>query len=311
MNATLAQQSKPFALQLHAFLKELDAPLSEPDQRERLLKLEAQLASLLSAPSAAAPKTLKASLAHLLDLLREGVPAREDAYARFRKQLNRGYEALCRALERHAVQLPEVRPSNYVRSAFHLGIAVMCILLLQYALTPTTKWLIPVSLAVSFWCGEVLRHFSPAFNRFMLSLFRLIVHPHESVRLRVNSSTWFGSAVAILGAFFDIRACVAALAVLGVADPAAAIIGRRWGRTKLVGQRSLEGSIAFVLTGTLAATLCLSIWHPGPLSNALLIGLAAALPAAVVELFSGRFLDDNLSIPVTAALGATIAMLVL
>ena len=314
MNAALAQQSKPFALQLHAFLKDFDVPRSALERHARLRKLETQLASLLQTPAAPAPKgTLVASLADLLTLLRQGIgqPVRGAAYAGFRNQLNRGYEALCRNLERHQVDLPEVRPSNYVRSLFHLAIAVMCMLLLEYALTPRTKWLIPTSLAISFWACEGLRNVSPAVNRFCMSLFRLIAHPHETIRVRVNSATWFGTAVAILGAFFDMRVCVAALAVLGVADPAAAIIGRRWGRTKLVGQRSLQGSLAFVISGTLAAILAISIWHPAPLHIMLLIGLAAALPAAIVELFSGRFLDDNLTVPVTAAIGASIATLVL
>jgi dolichol kinase len=91
--------------------------------------------------------------------------------------------------------------------------------------------------------------------------------------------------------------------VLGWADPAAGIIGRRFGRTRLVHGRSLEGTATFAIVGTTVAFLALWLWHPEltPL-KALLVALAGAVPAAVAELYARR-IDDNLAIPVTAALG--------
>jgi dolichol kinase len=43
---------------------------------------------------------------------------------------------------------------------------------------------------------------------------------------------------------------------LGVGDPAAAWVGRRWGTLKILGRKSLQGTLAFVA----AATLVVGIW---------------------------------------------------
>ena len=59
----------------------------------------------------------------------------------------------------------------------------------------------------------------------------------------------------------------------------------------------------------LSALVVLGGWHP-EVAQPVLIALCAALPATLAELFSRR-LDDNFSIPVTAALGAWLGMLAL
>jgi dolichol kinase len=139
-----------------------------------------------------------------------------------------------------------------------------------------------------------------------LWIFRSIAHPHE--RYRVNSSTWYGTALTILGFTFEPMLCSVAIAVLGIADPAAALIGRRFGRIKLVNSRTLEGSVTFFVVGTLAALAVLLVWHIDIGGNALVaVALGAALPAAVTELLSRR-VDDNLSVPLVAAAGGWLAL---
>ena len=102
-----------------------------------------------------------------------------------------------------------------------------------------------------------------------------------------------------------------ALMVLAVGDPTAALIGRRFGRIRLVHGRSLEGSLAFFGAGVLMALAGLLIYYP-MLSWWTLAALAGfgALCGAVAELFSRR-IDDNLSIPVSAAGGVWLMMLFL
>ena len=97
------------------------------------------------------------------------------------------------------------------------------------------------------------------------------------------------------------------IAVLGFADPAAAIIGRRYGRIKLVNGRTLEGTATFVAVGTLVAVPWLAlVWGMDP-GLALKLGFFGALAGGVAELFSRR-VDDNLSIPVAASLVALVLM---
>src|SRR5690606_22680697 len=144
----------------------------------------------------------------------------------------------------------------------------------------------------------------------LMHLFRHISHPHEAHQ--VNSSTWYATALVLLALTQEARLCLVGVTVLGLADPAAAIVGRRFGRLKLVNGRTLEGSLTFVLIGALASFAALfALSGPiFPAASTSTIATAAALGAlfgAVAELFSGRRVDDNMSVPLASALGAWLA----
>ena len=100
--------------------------------------------------------------------------------------------------------------------------------------------------------------------------------------------------------------------VLGFADPAAAIIGRRLGRVKLVNGRTLEGTSAFVIGGAVStfailASLGSSLNPALSTGNWAAISFCGALVGGIAELFSRR-IDDNMSVPWAGALGAWLAM---
>lgn len=101
-------------------------------------------------------------------------------------------------------------------------------------------------------------------------------------------------------------ATMASLAVLGVADPVAALVGRRWGRHRLRAGRSLEGTVAFAVSGALVAALALLA--AGGLSGmeVALFALLAGVVGAIAELVTTR-LDDNLTIPVAVGAALTAA----
>lgn len=154
------------------------------------------------------------------------------------------------------------------------------------------------------WTLEFTRARSPAWNNVLMKILGPIAHPHE--RTRVNSSTWYATALFVIAVVFPRPACAVGVAVLALADPAAGYIGRRWGRTPIRHGRSLEGSVAFVVAGTFAAVLALTVFHPGPWSTVLGQAIAAAIAGAVVEIVSTR-LDDNLTIPIAACTAAVLA----
>ena len=200
------------------------------------------------------------------------------------------------------------RPANYTRSIFHVASGATSLALMQ--LLPGRSWLIGVSLSIATvaWTLEALRRRSPALNELLMRLLGSIAHAHE--RYRVNSSTWYVTALVILAAFFPLRDAEIGVVVLGLADPAAGFIGRRFGRTRLRAGRSLEGTLTFALVGALGALAMLSVFYPLPWSSRLLLAGAGAVVGAVAELVSTRF-DDNFTIPLTAALAASTAQLFL
>jgi dolichol kinase len=135
-----------------------------------------------------------------------------------------------------------------------------------------------------------------------MALFGKLAHVHE--RYRVNSATWYATALMLLSLWSSSAVSAIAVVVLGVGDPVAAMVGRRFGRTRLRAGRSLEGSLGFVGSAFVVAWVVAVLLLPGSLSAHLLIALVAAISGAVAEIFSTR-LDDNLTIPLSVAASVT------
>jgi len=79
-------------------------------------------------------------------------------------------------------------------------------------------------------------------------------------------------------------------------DVSATMIGERFGRTKIVAEKSLEGTLTFVVAAIASGVLLNLTGFQLPFSL-LLVG---AVSAAGVELLLSSFLNDNLTIPVIA-----------
>ena len=93
------------------------------------------------------------------------------------------------------------------------------------------------------------------------------------------------------------------------ADPAAALVGRRFGKHPLVNGRTLEGSGAFFVVAVIAITAVLLTLHPDLTTGwrMPMVVVGTALAGTLFELFSFR-IDDNLSIPLGTA-GVAAALL--
>lgn len=252
----------------------------------------------------AALEQLRANIEAVLDDVRQAHVRRPD-WAGMRKRLTVSYDNFSRTLRARSLRLPRNRPTNYFRNLYHVGSAVMIIALVQHVLTPGWMMLVALIFALFGWSLEITRRLSPSMNQLIVKPWKPFIHPDE--HWRINSATWLCTGLLILALSYSPTACAIAIAVLGTADPMAAIIGRRFGRHRLHGSRTLEGSLAFVATGILATAGILALYGPEmSLAAMLVVGVFAAVPAAVVEVWSGR-LDDNLTIPVFAGLGATVA----
>ena len=95
---------------------------------------------------------------------------------------------------------------------------------------------------------------------------------------------------------FSPRVASCAFTILILSDTSAALIGRRWGRHRFFNGKSLEGSLAFLLTGwIIAACFCLA----GGLPDATIaVWLGGVAVSCVAEFFNEQIhLDDNFTIP--------------
>jgi len=198
------------------------------------------------------------------------------------------------------------RPANVVRSLFHVLSGVGTVLLIELVLDERGMLLVATSVAIWAWSMEISRRFSDRWNRFLMWFFRAVAHPHES--FAVNSSTWYMTALVYLALTHNKIAAVLGVVVLAIGDPAAGWFGRAFGRTKLIGNRTLEGSLAFVVMSAPCAFLVLFLFHPElDTLAAIAIAIGASIAGAIAELFASKF-DDNFLVPVasgTAALALT------
>lgn len=312
MTTNLALQSRPIAIELHRLLRDLDPSRFRRDVEAKVRARIADMAEKFRVASqrgaVAEGDDLPSTLAHVAEVLGEGLPEEElpaekltEAWTAYRKRLGLAYESLSQRLRSRQVELPSLRPTNYARSLVHVACGTTSLLLIELVFSDRLRALVPTSFALFFWFLETLRRVSDRANTFLMWVFGKIAHPREAHH--VNSSTWYGTSLALLGLFVPLQACAVAVAIVAFADPAASLVGRRFGKTKLVGERSLEGTTAFAIVGTLAAFAALSIWHGAELAptRALLVAGLAAVGAAVTELVSKK-VDDNFSVPMSAGL---------
>ena len=200
------------------------------------------------------------------------------------------------------------RPTNYRRNVYHATHALLIVWLVMHVLSPFGMVLTAGGFALFAWTCELSRRRWPALNTALMRFFAPFAHPHE--HHDVNSATWIVTALTVVALLFSKPVAGVGVVVVGFADPAAAIIGRRWGRTRLAGGRTLEGSLAFVGVGAAVASALLMLYMPGvTFAGAALVGIAAAVVGALAELYSR--VDDNLSIPIASGAAAWLTMLAL
>lgn len=113
---------------------------------------------------------------------------------------------------------------------------------------------------------------------------------HEKKR-PTGSFFFLLSSLATLLAFGD-RYAVPSLFVLSISDPLSSYVGYHFGKTPAFG-KSLQGLLTFFFSA-----LIILLFFSFP-AYAVTITAAAA---ALTELFSSRYFDDNLSIPIVTAL---------
>lgn len=226
-------------------------------------------------------------------------------------RLAQSYEEIRALLAAVPTTVPErpvarISRTNLSRSFFHAVMGLGAALLYHFVLTRTQAIVIMATVVTVFSGLELGRRRWTALNDFLMRLpfIKVIARPHEY--FRVNSATYFAFGLLIAALTFPQAAVELGCVILAVADPLASTLGRRFGRTKLYRDKSLVGTGAFIGAGALAGAVYLELLFPG-LEGAGFAVLLAVGAAAAAELFTSR-LDDNLTVPLAAALAASFAL---
>ncbi len=177
------------------------------------------------------------------------------------------------------------------RKLYHL-FGGLCLLSCYFLLGRDRALILYAVLFFAVLVVETTRFAVPVFNDFLIRHFSSFIRPKERNRLT-------GTAPYVLGIgstlyFYRTDIATAAICFLAFGDVAATAIGERWGRTK-IGEKSLEGTLAFTVTALAAGFLLSAAGFP--LMHGLIF--AGAITAAGVELLPIP-VNDNLSIPLVS-----------
>ena len=192
------------------------------------------------------------------------------------------------------------------RKALHLGALVIPTGILLLGRT-VALWLL-TPLAVFAVAADLARVRVPVVHRFINWVFAPIMRPEEQPPLGgpfvINGATWMCVSAALCAWLLPENMAAAALAMLMVGDGAAAVVGRRYGRTRYpFSPKSVEGSLAFFVTAFLAA-IPFGVVGGDPLSLGTL-GVGA-FTAALVEALPIP-INDNLRVPIVAGAAMLLA----
>ena len=107
---------------------------------------------------------------------------------------------------------------------------------------------------------------------------------------RMNGAIYFLSAAVICLAVFDFRIALAALVMTALGDMAAAIVGKKFGKTLIFKDKTITGCAVEVVVNLIVGFIVL---------NNIYMMIAMAFTATIVEAAVSE-LDDNLFVPLFA-----------
>ena len=181
----------------------------------------------------------------------------------------------------------EARKKIMLRKLFHVTGSIIPVV---YFLTDKqTALILTASMFVVDIVLEVLR-----IKSFMkIAFIENNMKKEESNRLSGSFFYILSGLITII--LFGRNIAISSLFILSIADPLSSFIGGRFGRVRFLG-KSLEGTMTFFIV----AFVILRVF-----SFSIPMATAGAVIASLTELFSSRFIDDNLSIPLATGVALT------
>jgi dolichol kinase len=184
------------------------------------------------------------------------------------------------------------RPAEPARKSIHLALGLLPFLAWWGMGTwPGLTRVVLVAVALFAVALDRLRLVNPAWDRFIHRLVGPLLRDAE--RHGLLGSTLMVVSLALVFVVLPPALALAAMLFLVTGDGAAALVGGRFGRHRLFGRATLEGTIA-CLAATLAVVPVMRWIDPRLATGVLLVGAAAATLAET--LVPGKW--DNAAIPV-------------
>ena len=195
---------------------------------------------------------------------------------------------------------PESVNRNYrfelARKLIHLS--SVSIAIIYCAITKELALVLLVPLFFGFLLVDLMKNFIPPLSRWYHDTFDPMLREHELEKepLQFNGATYISFSALLLVLIFPKIIAITCFSLVAVSDTMAALAGKKFGRHR-IGEKSLEGSLAFLVSALLIVAIVPRL--------DLTAGIITAITATAVEAFTLRInrykIDDNLTIPLVCA----------
>lgn len=162
-----------------------------------------------------------------------------------------------------------------------------------------------IPLTAAFIIVDLARYEIPQVSGVFYKFFGFLLRKREmdEKKRALNGATFMLISAVICIVIFPKFVMVSSFTVLILADAASAVFGKRFGKHKISRERdmpkSYEGSLAFIIAGTVAVALTPKV---GYAAAEYIIGVVATVVASVAEVVSYNIVDDNIAIPISFGL---------
>jgi diacylglycerol kinase (CTP) len=196
-----------------------------------------------------------------------------------------------------AVVLKQRSDIHLARKIWHMGGVSMIAAL--YANLPEKTSLLCLCIAwVLFVPVDILRLKYPALNDLLVHAFRPIMRQHEIDR--IAGTSYLLTGITIVALLFPREIVLLTMLFLAFADPIASYFGIRFGKDKIFGEKSLQGSLAaFFVCSILTFYFLSSHWLM--MDRLVVVSLLGGLIGALAELIPIWKLDDNFTLPMLSS----------
>jgi len=197
--------------------------------------------------------------------------------------------------------------SEVRRKAFHL---IALVIPLGYLIFPSGGQAKAVIFGAMIFAVAIdaFRLSEPSLRHFLNSVIGAIMRPHEKTDLLGSTCLLVASTMTVL--IFPKGIAASALCLLIGGDTAAALVGKRFGRVRIFGRKTLEGTLAFIGAGLVLDAGVILLLARIPSSEPASLTWGSAVTGAVVGALVEAVpfpIDDNFAIPIISGVAMVLA----
>lgn len=143
---------------------------------------------------------------------------------------------------------------------------------------------------------DILKAYTVTFDKLYKMFFHVILREDEKdfKRKLFTGGTYYAIGIFLALLFFPKEVAVLSILIMIWCDTLAALVGKTFGKRKIIGNKTLEGSLAFTITGFILLFILQNVFSE---FNYYKAGFITIFLAAVFEQLSPFKINDNLSLP--------------